>query len=232
MTLAETQGSDARDLALLNEELGLLIDGATNHAIYMRDPGGHVTIWKRGAERIKGRTQAEILGRHFGLFYPPVARWDVAQQAEPLNALVREAASLGLIGADQAGVETVMTCAADSECAHVDRVQIQQVLVNLIRNALQAMADSPRRRLTITTALVSKDLLEVTVADTGGGIAPEMGDRLFRAFASTKQDGMGLGLSICQTIVEAHGGHIGADPVMGGGTAFHFTLMRSMPHAG
>jgi two-component system sensor kinase FixL len=75
-------------------------------------------------------------------------------------------------------------------------------------------------------------MVEVTVADTGTGIAPEMTDRLFHAFASTKQDGMGLGLSICQTIVEAHGGRIWAAPVPGGGTAFHFTLMRSSADAG
>ncbi len=510
MTLAESQGSDARDLALLNEELGLLIDGATNHAIYMLDPRGHVTIWNRGAERIKGWAQAEILGRHFSLFYPPedvlagmpqrdldrtslagrleedswrlwrdgseflanitmtalydeagalrgfgkvvrditdqkaaetalarreqhllsilatvpdamivldeqgriasfsgaaermfgyceadivgekadmlfpridrdrdggflgsylvfddravagavrtvrgqrkngeifpvelavgealsggqriftgflrdltqrhrtgsrlrdvqselihvsrlsamgtmastlahelnqpltaianyleatrdlmvdpspetvllvrgaldeaagqslragqivrrlrdfVARGDVEQRAEPLNALVREAASLGLIGAGQAGVETVMSFVDDSVCVQVDRVQIQQVLVNLIRNALQAMAQSPQRVLTMTSATL-RDMVEVTVADTGTGIAPEMTDRLFQAFASTKQDGMGLGLSICQTIVEAHGGRIWAAPVPGGGTAFHFTLMRSSADAG
>lgn len=155
-----------------------------------------------------------------------VARGDVEQCAEPLNALVREAANLGLIGAGQAGVETVMTFASDDELVHADRIQIQQVLVNLIRNALQAMEATPRRALTITTAVESENCMQVSIADSGAGIAPDMADRLFHAFASTKPDGMGLGLSICQTIIEAHHGRIWAEPAPGGGAAFHFTLLR------
>jgi two-component system, LuxR family, sensor kinase FixL len=115
---------------------------------------------------------------------------------------------------------------------HADRVQIQQVLVNLIRNALQAMADAPRRVLTIATAIESDTHMQISIADSGGGIAPEMADRLFQAFASTKPDGMGLGLSICRTIVEAHHGRIWAEPAPGGGTAFHFTLLRDQADVG
>jgi two-component system sensor kinase FixL len=154
-----------------------------------------------------------------------VARGDVEQCPEPLNALVREAASLGLIGAEQVGVDTVFDFAGDAEMVHADRVQIQQVLVNLIRNALQAMGGE-RRVLTITTAIESADCMQISVADSGSGIAADMADRLFQAFASTKPDGMGLGLSICRTIVEAHHGRIWTTPQPGGGTAFHFTLLR------
>jgi two-component system, LuxR family, sensor kinase FixL len=161
-----------------------------------------------------------------------VARGDVEQCPEPLNALVRGAASLGLIGAEQAGVETLLAFASDAECVHADRVQIQQVLVNLIRNALQAMTDAPRRVLTIATAIESDTHMQISIADSGGGIAPEMADRLFQAFASTKPDGMGLGLSICRTIVEAHHGRIWAEPAPGGGTAFHFTLLRDQADVG
>ncbi|WP_010219579.1 PAS domain S-box protein [Sphingomonas sp. PAMC 26621] len=161
-----------------------------------------------------------------------VARGDVEQCAEPLNALVREAANLGLIGAEQAGVETVLAFASDGELVHADRVQIQQVLVNLIRNALQAMTATPRRILTITTAVESNACMQITIADSGDGIAPDIADRLFQAFASTKPDGMGLGLSICRTIVEAHHGRIWADSVPGGGTAFHFTLLRDRADVG
>jgi len=115
---------------------------------------------------------------------------------------------------------------ADLPLVALDRVQIQQVLVNLIRNAIQAMADSPRRILTIVTR-AADDHMEVTIADTGGGIAPEIADQLFQAFASNKPDGMGLGLSICRTIIEAHGGSIWAAALPDGGTAFHFTLLRA-----
>ncbi|MGY2736567.1 PAS domain-containing sensor histidine kinase [Sphingomonas sp. UYP23] len=161
-----------------------------------------------------------------------VARGDVEQCAEPLNALVREAANLGLIGAVQAGVETVMHFALEAELVHADRIQIQQVLVNLIRNALQAMAASPRRVLTITTAVESENCMQVSIADSGEGVAPDSADRLFQAFASTKPDGMGVGLSICRTIVEAHHGRIWADSAPGGGAAFHFTLLREQGDVG
>jgi len=108
-------------------------------------------------------------------------------------------------------------------------VQVQQVLVNLIRNAVQAMAGSRARELTIATAPEAEGCVQVTVADTGEGIAAEMQSRLFQAFATDKAGGMGLGLSICRTIIEAHGGRIWATPGPEGGTAFHFTLRRTAP---
>jgi two-component system sensor kinase FixL len=87
-------------------------------------------------------------------------------------------------------------------------VQIQQVLVNLMRNAIEAMAACPVRDLKVATRLRPDGLIEVTVEDTGPGIADEVREQLFTAFKSTKADGMGLGLSICRTIIEAHGGRI------------------------
>jgi two-component system sensor kinase FixL len=153
-----------------------------------------------------------------------VARGDVEQRPEPLSTLVREAAALGLIGAGEADVHVTIALHDEAAMVLVDRVQIQQVLVNLLRNALQAMRDSPRRELTITTAFESRNCTRVSVADTGLGIAPDMHDRLFQAFATTKDDGMGLGLSICRTIVEAHDGRIWADAGASEGTTFHFTV--------
>jgi signal transduction histidine kinase len=108
-----------------------------------------------------------------------------------------------------------------------DRVQLQQVIINLVMNALQAMAqpDSPRQ-LRINTGADSQDssvaLLEVI--DTGTGLAPEIADKLFTAFHTTKADGMGMGLSISRSIVEAHGGQIGATPNPLGGAIFTVRL--------
>jgi len=98
------------------------------------------------------------------------------------------------------------------------------VLLNLIRNAVDAMTDSPKRELTITTRLADKDTVEVSVADTGPGIEPQIAGQLFQPFITTKRQGMGVGLSISRTIVDAHGGRIWAEPNDGGGTVFRFTL--------
>ncbi len=111
----------------------------------------------------------------------------------------------------------------------VDRVQTQQVLINLMRNAVEAMADAPLRDLVMTTRNDEPGMVRVTVADTGHGVPPEVAEDLFRAFNSTKANGMGLGLSICRTIVEASGGRIWMEPREGGGSLFHFTLVKVGP---
>src|SRR4030095_12507756 len=87
-----------------------------------------------------------------------------------------------------------------------DRVQIQQVILNLIRNAIEAMEGLPRRELEISTELVEDHMVAINVADTGTGLAPEVQAKLFEPFISTKAQGMGVGLSISRTIIEAHGG--------------------------
>jgi two-component system sensor kinase FixL len=110
-------------------------------------------------------------------------------------------------------------------------VQIQQVLINLIRNAMEAMHSVPTRLLTVTSALVDRGFAQVTVADTGPGLPKDVADRLFQPFITTKEHGMGIGLTICQAIVEAHGGRIWFDPNPGGGVAFHFQLPLSTQSA-
>jgi two-component system sensor kinase FixL len=106
----------------------------------------------------------------------------------------------------------------------VDRIQIQQVLVNLIRNAIDAMMDSKVRCLALRTAPDGKGLIEVTIEDTGSGISDAIAGQLFQPFVTSKQNGMGIGLSICRTIIEAHGGRIWFESRANGGTAFHFTV--------
>ncbi|MFN3389421.1 MAG: PAS domain S-box protein, partial [Allosphingosinicella sp.] len=155
-----------------------------------------------------------------------VARGEVAKTVEKLPDLINEAGALALVGSREKGIVVQFHYGEDATPVLVDRVQIQQVLMNLMRNAVEAMEGCPVRRLSVSTALLDPATVQVTVADTGPGIAPEMADRLFEAFASTKSSGMGLGLSICRTIVEAHGGRIRAHSPEGGGTEFQFTLLR------
>jgi len=105
-----------------------------------------------------------------------------------------------------------------------DRVQIQQVIVNLVRNGLESLRNESERLITVTTK-IRPETVEFIVHDCGAGLDPDVAERLFQAFVSTKRDGLGMGLSICRTIVEAHGGRIWATSP-GSGARFHFTLCR------
>jgi two-component system sensor kinase FixL len=110
------------------------------------------------------------------------------------------------------------------ELVLADKVQVQQVVLNLMRNAIDAMEESPRRDLTVSAVQADDEMVEVSVADTGSGISPDVAEQLFQPFITTKAHGMGVGLSISRTIVEAHGGRIWIEPNLGGGTVFRFTL--------
>ena len=159
-----------------------------------------------------------------------VARGESERRVESLPKLIEDASTLALIGAKESGVEVSFRLDATADLVLADRIQIQQVLVNLIRNAIEIMVEtSNRRELEIATVANGDETVEVNVADTGPGLAPEVAAQLFQPFVTTKRKGMGLGLSICRTIVEAHGGRIWVDPRPGGGTIFRFTL-RAAKH--
>lgn len=153
-----------------------------------------------------------------------IARGEVEKRLEDLPALIQEAASLGLVGANEKGIVARFNLDPAARTVLVDRVQIQQVLINLIRNAVEAMDGCKIRNLVISSEVLNPETVRLSVSDTGPGISPDIAGQLFQAFVSTKSSGMGLGLSICQTIVEAHGGRIRAIPATDGGTAFQFTL--------
>jgi two-component system sensor kinase FixL len=145
------------------------------------------------------------------------------RRLESLPKLVAEANALALVGSREYGIDVQVELDPNAGLVMVDRIQIQQVLVNLIRNAIDAMVDTPQRFLAIRSH-ASGELVRVTVEDTGSGIGDDVAAQLFQPFVTSKQTGMGIGLSICRTIVEAHGGRIWFEPGARGGTAFHFTL--------
>lgn len=154
-----------------------------------------------------------------------VAKGDTERRHENLNTVVEEAVALGLVGARQHGVRVAIHLDHSAAPVFIDKVQIQQVILNLIRNALEAMESSERRELDVSTShLRSAGVVELRVADTGRGLDPDIAQRLFQPFLTTKKNGMGIGLSICREIIEAHGGQITASPQEPIGTVFLFTL--------
>jgi two-component system sensor kinase FixL len=154
-----------------------------------------------------------------------VSRGESERRVENLTKLVEEASALALVGVKDRGIRVTFQFDPAVELVLADRVQIQQVLLNLIRNAMDAMEATQERDLTISVATAGAGLVRVSVADTGSGIEPEVAEQLFQPFITTKRQGMGVGLSISRTIVEAHGGRIWVEPNPAGGTIFHFTLV-------
>jgi two-component system sensor kinase FixL len=155
-----------------------------------------------------------------------VSRGETVHDVESLSKLVEEASALALVGAKEQSVRVWFHIDPAGDLILADKVQIQQVILNLIRNAVEAMEDSLVRRLTVSSA-AQGDMVRVSVADTGSGLSKDYVRQLFQPFYTTKAHGMGVGLSISKTIVEAHGGKIWVEPNPEGGTVFHFTLRRA-----
>jgi two-component system sensor kinase FixL len=191
--------------------------------ILERMEGEHVPMLRDAVNQAAEQAlRAGQVIRHLREF---VSRGESERHIESLPKLVQEASALALVGAKEKGVRVSFRLDPDAPLVLADRIQIQQVLLNLIRNAIEAMQDRPRRELVVsTTALPQDGLVEVCVRDTGTGLAPEVAAQLFQPFVTTKKHGMGVGLSICRTIVESHGGKIWAESKPGEGTAFRFTL--------
>jgi signal transduction histidine kinase len=145
-----------------------------------------------------------------------------------IDSLVGEALALTQGELEGRHVALRNTAAADAPAVLVDRVQLQQVLVNLIMNAVEAMREvsGRERQLTIGTD-VGVDQVTITVADTGSGIDTEKLERIFEPFFTTKSEGMGLGLAICRSIIDAHGGKLWVSPNVPFGTVFHVALPRA-----
>ncbi|WP_305098642.1 PAS domain-containing sensor histidine kinase [Croceibacterium aestuarii] len=152
-----------------------------------------------------------------------IARRETERQIVPLARLVNEASALALLSTGSDQLDFRVDIPVD-QTVLVDRIQVQQVFLNLIKNAIEAMQDSKFKRLEVTSSTSPGGMVHASVTDSGPGLPADIAADLFSPFRTTKSSGMGLGLSICRTIVEAHEGRIWIEPSSLGGTSFHFTL--------
>ena len=153
-----------------------------------------------------------------------VARGESERRVESITKLVEEASALALVGVKDLGIRVQFQFNPEIDLVIADRVQVQQVVLNLIRNAMDAMETSQTRDLIVAIAPADGGQVRISVTDSGSGISPEIAEQLFQPFITTKRHGMGVGLSISRAIVEAHNGRIWVEPNPTGGTIFHFTL--------
>jgi two-component system sensor kinase FixL len=153
-----------------------------------------------------------------------VARGESERRVESITKLVEEASALALVGVKDLGIRVQFQFNPEIDLVIADRVQVQQVVLNLIRNAMDAMETSQTRDLVVAIAPAESGHVRISVTDSGSGISPEIAEQLFQPFITTKRHGMGVGLSISRAIVEAHNGRIWVEPNPTGGTIFHFTL--------
>ena len=176
--------------------------------------------------------QAERAGKVIKSVHDFVRRRDQAREPVKPRALLDDVMPLVILQARKLGVQVVVQCPSDLPAVFCDRTMVEQVLLNLARNGMQAMADdTPHKVLTLCVRPAASNAtsrwLEFTVADLGQGIAQGVSEKLFTPFFTTKAEGMGLGLSLCRTVVEQHGGFLGHRPNTPHGTVFSFTLPQS-----
>jgi len=157
-----------------------------------------------------------------------VQKRDVQMRVEDLSQVIHEAIELTRTSVSDTGL--ILTVQLDSTqfAVKIDKVQVQQVLFNLLRNGIEAMQGQPRRVLIVSANSALGEMVEISVADTGPGLAAEVRAKLFQPFVTTKANGMGVGLSVCRAIVESQSGRLWAEDNPGGGTVFRFTVSRAV----
>jgi two-component system sensor kinase FixL len=244
--LTERQATEARLQELQSElvhisRLTAMGEMASTLAHELNQPLSAIANYMKGSRRLlesatdsvservrdaidKAGSQALRAGEIIRRLRDFVGRGESERRVESIARLIEEATALALVGAKERGVHVRFEFDPRADLVLADRVQVQQVLLNLMRNAVDAMVVSERRELVISSRVQPENILEIAVADTGPGIAEEVAGQLFRPFVTTKREGMGVGLSISRTIIDAHGGRIWAEPNPGGGTVFRFTL--------
>lgn len=206
----------------LNQPLTAIMNYA-EAARQMVDIGGEKAMPK--VQEFLGKTveQADRAGQIIRRLRSFVEKGPVERSLEELNKVVIEASNLAAIGVRVDGIRMQFDLDDSLPPISIDKIQIQQVVVNLVRNAVETLRDSERRELVIQT-VGKPGAQEVAVQDTGPGIDPTIAEKLFTPFLTTKKDGMGIGLSISQSIIESHEGRLWAEPNPGGGTVFRFRL--------
>ena len=207
----------------LNQPLTAIINYAqTARGLVERRPGegasGLVSLLEKTVQQASRAGQIIRRLRQF------IAKGETDRALEDINAVVEEASALALIGTGGKGIAARRVLGAGLPPVLLDKIQIHQVITNLIRNGVDALGGVKRREIVISTRHAGADSIEITIADTGPGLAPEVADRLFQPFVTTKPGGLGIGLSICRSIVDAHGGRLWASDNPDGGTIFHVRL--------
>jgi two-component system, LuxR family, sensor kinase FixL len=244
--LTERQQTEARLQELQSElvhisRLTAMGEMASTLAHELNQPLSAIANYLRGSQRLlegisdeksaamrdaldKATDQAMRAGQIIRRLRDFVARGESEQRVESITKLVEEASALALVGVKDRGIRVQFQFNPEIDLVLADRVQVQQVVLNLILNAMDAMETSQTRDLVVAISPVDGNQVKISVADSGSGIAPEIAEQLFQPFITTKRHGMGIGLSISRAIIEAHNGRIWAEPNPTGGTIFHFTL--------
>ncbi len=229
--------SELARLARLNE----LGEMASTLAHELNQPLSAIANYVQGCRRMLDRLEDDVAGRMRGALDETakqalragdiirhlrefVTRGETDKGSEDINHLVEEAGALALVGSRERGIKSFFHFGTETSMVVADRVQIQQVLINLMRNAIEAMRDSEEKQLIVRTSQVSPEMLQVEVEDTGTGISDEIAPQLFQPFVTTKANGMGVGLSISRRIIESHGGELTVRANPAGGATFVFTL--------
>ncbi len=207
----------------LNQPLTAIINYAeTARGVLARgratDPGTVSSLLEKTVQQASRAGQIIRRLRQF------IARGETERMLEDLNAVVEEASMLALVGSGGKGIAARRALEKGLPPVLIDKIQIHQVITNLIRNSIDALDGVARREIVIRTERAGHDMVLIAVADTGPGLAAEIADRLFQPFVTTKPSGLGIGLSICRSIVEAHGGRLWASANPGGGTIFRVSL--------
>ena len=220
-TVGQLSASIAHEI---NQPLsGIVTNASTCLRMLAADPPNVSGAQETARRSIRdAKRAADIISRLRALFFKKQIRIDLVD----LNEASREVISLALRELERSQVILRSEFAEDLPLVKVDRIQLQQVILNLIRNASDAMRDIDDREkeLAIKTAKTGPDGVLVAIQDSGPGIDPTKLDRIFDAFYTTKPDGLGVGLSVCRTIVEAHGGKLWATAAGPHGAIFQFTL--------
>ncbi|WP_244538047.1 PAS domain S-box protein [Mesorhizobium sp. YR577] len=213
----------------LNQPLAAIANYSQGCVRLLRDMDDAVAVRMKEAleETAQQSLRAGGIIRHLREF---VTRGETEKGPVDIRKLIEEAGALALVGSRERGVRSIFDFSPGAATVMVDSVQIQQVLINLMRNAMEAMRDSERRELVIRTSSDDSSVI-IEVSDTGPGISEEIAARLFQPFVTSKPGGMGIGLSISRRIVEAHGGELSASRNSEHGATFRFSLPSLEPEA-